>query len=47
MQNTYIANLRCDRCGNKHYDTLDDQLNYKLIADVGVCLACVNDENND
>lgn len=39
--------LRCDECGNKHYDVDGDMLNYKLIADVGLCLACVTEENND
>lgn len=47
MQITYIARLRCDRCGNKHYETPEDMINYKLIADVGLCLACVTEENED
>jgi len=37
--------LRCDECGNKHYDVDGDREEYQSIYKTGLCIQCTPNDN--
>lgn len=42
----HIDRVRCDECGNKHYDVDGDRKEYQSILKTGLCTQCTPDDND-